>query len=172
MTGTEKYLQQAAALLLLALTAACAFLLLSSGSDVYSGITDRDDGILDRRTADAYLTARLRAYDAAGSIGVLDADLEPSDTGPVLALYETLDGREYRTLMFVRDGTLQELFSPVDAMMGLEGGDPVLDMDGASFAIDGDTLEINIGPNGGPYRTVSFQPRSTDAFKTERRTSP
>lgn len=133
MDNKDHGLSSAATLLLLAVFAACSVLTLLRGADIYSGLQARDEAVLDARTAEAYIAARIRSCDGAGSIEVLSEGLEPAVVGPVLALNEDYGGREFATYLYVSDGELCELFAPADAGLDLSDGDPVLAVPELSF---------------------------------------
>lgn len=140
----DRDMTPAASLLLLAVFAVCSVLVLLSGARVYSGIQARDAAAMDVRTAQAYLTARVRANDVAGAIQVADENLKPADAGPVLAITEEYGGRTFLTALYVLDGKLYELFAPADAGLGLEDGTPVLDLDDMSVALAGNVLTFSV----------------------------
>lgn len=155
-------LQSVAALLLLAVFASCAVTVLISGADIYDRIHTRDQTALDMRTAEAYITARIRSYDTADAIQILDITLQPVSSGPILELKETVDGRNYHTLLYTRDNQLMELYSPTDAGLGLSDGEPVLNLDYISFQTDQDALIVSI-TSGPASRDIRIQPRSQEA---------
>ena len=152
-------LQSAAALLLLAVFAVCAVKLLVSGAGIYSGIADRDRSVLDLRTAEEYVLARIRSCDETGAVRILDASLSPAGTGPVLELREAYGDRAFHTLLYYSEGRLMELFCPEDAGLSLSDGDPVLEIGGISFAADGDAIRIVLEA-GGRTRTFVCMPRA------------
>ncbi len=146
----DKSLTPTAALLLLAVFAACSVMTLLDGAQVYSGIQERDAGVLDIRTEEAYVTARIRSCDSAGAIEVLGADMSPAAEGPILAMHEDYGGRDFVTLLYVLDGQLRELFMPADAGLDLSDGDPVLGSDGLSFGWTSDGL-LRVRAHGREY---------------------
>lgn len=149
----ENKLTAASALMLLAVFAACSVMVLLSGADVYAGIQARDEAAIGTRTAQAYVTARIRSYDETGRIRIVP---EEGGAGNTLAMEETYDGRSFTTLLYVHDGTLRELFMPSDAGLGPEDGEPVLDLDYIRFSDAGDgTLRVSI-----PGREFSVRPRT------------
>lgn len=152
----ENKLSTVSALMLLAVFAACSVMVLLSGADVYAGIQARDEDAIATRTAQAYVTARIRSYDGAGAIRIIPGEGDAERTGGTLAMEETINDRSFTTLLYVRDGMLCELFMPSDAGLGPEDGEPVLDLDCILFSDAGDgTLRVSI-----PGREFSVRPRT------------
>jgi len=154
-------LSTVSSLILLAVFAICSVMVLVSGADIYSGIQARDERASDTRTAQAYITARIRSYDAENGI-----ELVPDETGTYtsLMLHETFNGRDFVTWLYVRDGKLCELFMPADAGLGQEDGDPVLPLDHILFTPDSGTIRVSI-----PEREFTVRPRTG---LTERKSTP
>ncbi len=115
-------------LLFCAFTMAAAMALLS-GAGAYQSMHDHMEHQYRERTGPAYLEAKIHHYDKAGAV-----QLEPFADSTALALYEQVDDRQYKTLIYYYDGYLRELFFEDGLQLQPEDGQPVLMMQDLSFA--------------------------------------
>ena len=92
-------------LALFCLFAAAVLMVLLSGANAYQQIAGNMESQYAERTCLAYLDAKVRHYDEAGTVAV-----ETFDNRDALALYEEFDGVRYKTLIYYADGYVRELF--------------------------------------------------------------
>lgn len=88
----------------------CAFALtvlltLLSGAGAYQSVQENMESQFTERTGLAYLEAKLHHYDSAGAV-----QIEPFGDTMALALYEEIEGVQYKTLIYHHEGFIKELF--------------------------------------------------------------
>lgn len=99
-----------------------------AGANLYENTvsqTSRDYSIF---TPLAYLEQKIQGYDTSGGISVMR-----EDTQDILCLHETIDGNNYTTYIYTRDGKLMELFLK-------DGGTP--DFQSGTSLMDSATLRL------------------------------
>lgn len=92
-------------LMLFCVFTAAILTVLLAGANAYQAIADKMEEQYAERTCLSYLDAKIRHYD---EIGMVDTEVF-GDTN-ALALYEELDGIQYKTLVYYANGYVWELF--------------------------------------------------------------
>ncbi|MCH5324392.1 MAG: DUF4860 domain-containing protein [Eubacterium sp.] len=108
---------------LLTVTVACAHIYRDSGER----ISER----FDSSTAITMVVQKIRAYDHAGGIELIE-----TDSGNALRLNEEIDGTAYSTYIYYRAGGIYELFNAADTEFVPENGILVIEAD--AFKIEQD----------------------------------
>lgn len=126
---TGRILNTVFVLLLFCVFTMTVVMALLSGAGAYQSIHRNMESQYTERTGPAYLEAKLHHYDKAGAV-----KLESFAGSTVLALYEQVDGREYKTLIYHHDGYIRELFFEDGLHLQPEDGQPVLMMQNILFA--------------------------------------
>ncbi|MBO5430295.1 MAG: DUF4860 domain-containing protein [Peptococcaceae bacterium] len=98
------------------------------GADAYQSIHQHMEAQYDERTGPAYLEAKVHHYDKAGAV-----QLEQFAGSTALALYEEIDGKVYKTLIYYYDGYIRELFFEDELAFQAEDGQRVLLAQDLSF---------------------------------------
>lgn len=93
-----------AALMLTCVFGATLLLSLAAGASVYRRVADRTSQNAQDRVSLSYITAKLRASDAAGL-----AEAGNYGEGGALFLYEEIEGYTYETILYIYDGNLMEM---------------------------------------------------------------
>ena len=93
------------ALILFGVFAVSVLFVLFAGAGAYQDIAEKMKHQYEDRTCLSYLDAKVRHYDQAGMVTV-----EKLGEYEALALYETIEGRSYKTLIYCYDGYVRELF--------------------------------------------------------------
>ena len=146
----------AVALLIAALVLGTALLLsLAAGAGVYRRIQDRGEQDGTQRLGLGYLTAKLRAHDAAGSV-------EPGRFGSSDALFlrQDMDGAEYETVLYVHEGFLKELFRLRGRELGPEDGQEITEARELRVFQEGDLLVLRYTDAAGLTETTNIYVRS------------
>ena len=98
-----------ALLLLFSVFALCLLLLLLTGAEIYRDINSMAEQAHSRRTADRYISTRVRQADSAERLSI-----ESFDGCQALCISEDIDGQSYLTRIYCFDGGIRELFSEAD----------------------------------------------------------
>jgi hypothetical protein len=109
------------ALALFCVFAASVLLVLMSGANAYRRIADGLAQHYEERTCLSYIAAKLRHFDTEGAVS-----LTSFGDGDALLLTQTIEGREYGTLIYTHEGTVMELFTELPLAFGPEAGCVVL----------------------------------------------
>lgn len=107
--------------------ASAMIMLVYMGTAVYRSVTQQMEQHYATRTAQAYITEKIRQNDKSGSIFA-----EQVDGHQVLTFLESVDGRDYVTYIYEDEGKLKELFTRKDSEISLSGGTEILDLQGFS----------------------------------------
>ena len=121
---------------LLFLFAMGALMLIALGSSIYKrSVTTLTDNY-DRRTAYAYITEKLRQYDAEGNINT-----DIFNKSGALRIDTTIGTVDYVTYLYQYEGSLMELFSRADVENLLpESGQRIMDINDLVITPKGDGL--------------------------------
>ena len=117
--------------LLFLLFTACALLLIISGSKVYQNSLSHMEENFSSRTAIAYVTEKLRAYDTRGAIS-----LTTVEEIPALCLRETTEEGEFSTYLYYYEGALRELFLRSSSAPSAQLGTAIVSLQSFSFTIE------------------------------------
>ena len=90
---------------------------------VYRSTVQRSARNDDARTSVLYVTEKLRRHDGAGSVEILPADGTDSE---ILVLSEEIDGKAYRTCLYLADGELREFYADADVAFSAAAGTAVM----------------------------------------------
>lgn len=96
-------------------------LLVIIGANVYKKTVDNMTINYNTRTAYAYLTEKIRQNDQEGAI-----EIGTFEGNPAVILTEEIDDTLYRTYLYLYDGSIRELFSPVDIDMDPDAGQIIM----------------------------------------------
>lgn len=144
-------------LLLFCVFALAVLMTLLSGAGAYQSLNENMEQQYTERTGLAYLEAKLRHYDENGAV-----QLESFADTTALALYEQVDGTQYKTLIYHHDGYIRELFFEDGLQFHPEDGQCVLEAQQITFqwkrqnllqvacvAADGSAAELLVYLHGG-----------------------
>lgn len=117
--------RQSGAGVLASLTLTCVFgatLLLSllTGAGVYRRVEGRVEENAQERVGMGYLITKIHAYDQEGMVRIGSF----GDGGAVF-LYEEMDGKFYKTILYIHGGELMELFCPEEVELAPEFGESI-----------------------------------------------
>lgn len=132
-----------------ALYAGMMIALVYMGAQVYQSVIAGMRNHDATRTAQAYIVEKVRQSDTAGSIRA-----EKIQGTDVLVLKQSVEGREYATYIYTREGMLKELFTRADREVTLSDGTGILEL--SDFSIEekeGGLLKGAITDNRGFTRT-------------------
>ncbi len=139
------------ALLLFAVFAVGVLSVLTTGAGVYRRLVERDDSAYTGRTAERYLSAKVRQAPAGGAVS-----LEELDGCQALTIREELAGEVYLTQIYCHDGHLRELFHMEGSGLGAGDGEIILPM----AALEGDEenglLRVRVTGTDGEERELFF----------------
>ncbi len=108
-------------LLLFAIIVLSLLFLVTEGTGLYSAVVDSQTNNRQTRAALSYLTARVRAADAAGAVSI--------GTGPegdALLLRERAGGEVYETRIYLYDGALREEYALADTPLRPESAERIV----------------------------------------------
>lgn len=131
MQKAHKILTYAAAVLLLVAFGICLAGVMVGGAQASRDMqADLDEGFA-RRTAAAYITARLQRADmrdgiAVGEIGGI----------PALILRERVEGEEFVTCLYAHAGYLTELYAPAGAKLSPSAGEAIVPLEAFTPSLD------------------------------------
>lgn len=135
-------------LLLFAVMAACTVLTLVSSARLYANTVESDAALIASRTAVQFLETKIRNADRQGSVHVHGMDGTPSKTGPVLSLSETTEDTDFRTDLYVYDGSLYEIFTIAGIEIDPECGEEIMDLQDAYFEKTPNGIVIHVTSDG------------------------
>lgn len=98
------------------------------GSRIYQKVLASMEANGDIRTAEAYITQKVRQAQTTGAISVTSFDGRSA-----LSLREDYGDEAYLTYLYENDGELCELFCAEDAALTAEAGSVILPLDSLSF---------------------------------------
>lgn len=122
----------------------CALFTVLIGSRVYENITARSEWSYTGNTALSYIANKVRQGDRSGLVDVVDVD-----NTPVLELRQDIDGTEYVTWIYWKDGSIRELFTDAGSGLGLEDGLEIMACSGLELSKKGRRLHIQTLGKGG-----------------------
>lgn len=156
MTHMKKnHLGSVLVLLVFAVFVVSILLVLLTGADVVQKLNDRDQRSYDHRTVYQYLTTRIRQADQKGMISVRE-----TDEGSVLVLSEIIEDEPYETLVYCREGYLNELFIEAGLEMELEFGESILPLRQLQCTDFGDRIHISFTMTDGQEQQMMIALRS------------
>ncbi len=144
MAPKKHWIGTLAALIVGLLFAQCLLLTVLFGARSYRTVTASADHTYTRRVALSYLTQRVRAYEGQGTISA--GEFQDLDA---LYCYETADGMDYQTILYVYDGWLRELYTAAGDEFAPEEGIQLIEMQTMSLSHDGELLHVTLTDNNG-----------------------
>ena len=148
---------------LLFLFAISALMLIALGSSIYRRSTRIMQENYDSRTAYAYITEKLRQYDAGGNISSSVFDGQTA-----IRIDSIIEDTAYVTYLYEYDGALMELFTRADAgKIPPEQGQKIMEIADFQVVPRGDgILEISIELNDEETITFVTAQRSSEGKKS------
>lgn len=117
-----------AVVLLLTVFALSLLFLIFAGANIYRRTSSRTEENFTVRTAFSYLSNQIKQHDTSGAVRTGEFG-----GSSALFLYETVDGRNYQTIIYCYEESLRELFVPSDTVLEPDSGLEVLSLDGLNF---------------------------------------
>lgn len=124
---------------LLLIFALFALSLAGFGSVVYRKGTDNFKSNYSSRTAQSYLTEKIRQHNAAGSISLSDVEGTPA-----LVLSEQISGEDFLTYIYYYQDALREIMVRKETVPALLMGDPVVELSSFDVSLDGSVLKLTV----------------------------
>ncbi len=117
----------------------CALFTVLIGGKVYENINNRIQENYSGQVVLNYVANKVRQGDQAGSVTVKTIE----DT-PVLELGQEMNGRNYVTWIYYRDGAVRELFTNEGSGLGLKDGLTIMECQGLTFTQKASVLEVQV----------------------------
>lgn len=152
-----------AALVLLAVFAAGMLSVLLTGAGVYERLTRTGAATTGSRTCTQYLSTKVRQAAAPGSVSLSDFN-----GCPALQIRDTIDGTDYLTRIYCRDGWLMELFTAADADLTPEDGEKVLPAQALTGTLEQGLLELEVVDESGTLHTLLLSLRGEREGRDEK----
>lgn len=119
------------------------------GAQVYQSVTAQMNNHYATRTAQAYISEKVRQNDRAGCISVTQLDGHDA-----LAFYQSVEDSDYVTYIYSYEGSLMELFTRADREVSAGSGTEILKLPELSIEEREDGfLEVFITDNAGFTRS-------------------
>lgn len=128
-----------AAALLLCLFAGLILASLLSGAGAYRRVAARGGETPDSRSALQYVATKLRQAPSEESVS-----LRPFGEGDCLCIAEEIEGAEYITRVYCRNGRIMELFAPAEIEFSPEDGEKIAEADALEFSLENGLLLVKI----------------------------
>lgn len=131
-------------LVLFAVFVVMALYVTSSGALAYKNAAAQMDERFDRQTCVSYITAKIRANNEEGKIGI-------GEFGgvPALCIYENAGESEYVTYIYQYDGAVRELFCSAQITLEPSAGAALTDAGALDFSKDGNLYRIKLTDTDG-----------------------
>ena len=155
VASRSKLVNAAGTVVLIALFAISALVLLGAGMQVYQNVVLAANENFELRTSLSYVATKIRQYDVAGCVDVVDYD--GMDT---LVLSEEFDGDIYNTLIYYKNGYLCELTELEGYEPDFEFGFETMEIDDFSVAKDGNNISLSAANASGDRETLTIALRS------------
>lgn len=117
----------------------CALFTVLIGGKVYENINSRIQENDSGQVVLNYVANKVRQGDQAGSVAVKTIE----DT-QVLELAQEMNGRNYVTWIYYRDGAVRELFTNEGSGLGLKDGLEIMECRGLTFTQEASVLEVQV----------------------------
>lgn len=121
----------------------CALFTVLIGGRVYENINSRIEENYSVQVVLNYVANKVRQSDVADSVAVREIE-----GTPVLELSREINGNQYLTWIYCRDGMVRELFTRADSGLGLADGLEIIECDGLTFRQNGPLLEVETAGTG------------------------
>lgn len=139
-------------LLLCCIFVFCLLSVLLTGTEVYKSVSSLSQDGYDGRTCLAYIEAKLRSADGAGSLRVGDFDGHSA-----VFITEVYDDTEYTTTIYYYEDQVYELFTLSDVELGPEAGEPIIEAESLSFSHENGVITVTCGD-----KNIFYSPRSRE----------
>ena len=113
----------------------CALFAVLIGGKVYENINARTESTYRGDVALSYIANKVRQGDADGMVGLTEM--------------EGINGSEYVTYIYYRDGKLWELFTDTESGLGVNDGYEILECDEVVMSMDGGLFSASTSGDGG-----------------------
>ncbi|MGL5437148.1 MAG: DUF4860 domain-containing protein [Lachnospiraceae bacterium] len=130
----------------------CALFTVLIGGKVYENISSRMENNYAGSVSLNYIANKVRQGDEAGQI--LVRQIDGTD---VLELGQDIDGVEFVTWIYCRDGYICELFTDTKSGLGLADGLEIIECDGLNLAMDRRILTVETTGEGGSKLLLSVR---------------
>lgn len=108
--------------------AASVLLVLMLGANAYKSMVEKSGAEYDRHTGLSYIWTKVKNTDAAGKVYI-----DEFHDMPVLCLEEEYDTETFRTIIYLYDGWVRELFSEEGLEFPPEAGITILEAESLAF---------------------------------------
>ena len=122
----------------------CALFAVLIGGKVYENINARTESTYRGDVALSYIANKVRQGDADGMVGLTEME-----GITVLQLKQEINGSEYVTYIYYRDGKLWELFTDTESGLGVNDGYEILECDEVVMSMDGGLFSASTSGDGG-----------------------
>lgn len=139
-------------LLLFLLFVLCALFTVLLGGKVYENMSVRMEQQFTGSVALQYVANKVRQSDVAGQVSVREIE-----GVPVLELAQEIDGYNYLTWIYCRDGAICELFAGEDSGLGLADGIAIIECSGWKLLQEGRLLTVETTDEGGGRLLLSLR---------------
>ncbi len=144
-----------APLLLFTVFSFCVVAVIMMGVQIYRTHTSRDRSSFDHRTAEQYITTRIRQSDTQGACFIGDFNSTEGDaSGDTFFFCETFGEDTYYTRIYCHNGYLYELFTPASCDFSKEDGEKILEMKSLTFHESNGGISANLVFSDGTERTL------------------
>ncbi len=126
-------------LLLLFVFVLSAMFLVLIGSQVYDNIQQQNRSSFYSDTASNYIANKIRQFDSIDSIQIREENGQE-----LLVLTSQHNNQTFETWIYVKNGFLMELYTPINSGLTLEDGLPLLPCHSLSFSLDTKTHLLTI----------------------------
>ncbi|MCR5690673.1 MAG: DUF4860 domain-containing protein [Eubacterium sp.] len=148
-------------LLLFLIFAIAVVTVLALGANNYQSLIERDDATYNRQILTAYLSARIRNNDQAGSLAVGGFQkAEVADDIETLHLYEEGENGIYDTRIYFYNGNICELTTLKDLELEYNAGTPIMEASSLGFEMEEDLIRIQACDLEGNASEVAIALRS------------
>lgn len=119
-------------MVIFAVFAFSVLMVLTLGAGVYRNINDMTHEQENERMALSYVRTKVRNSDNAGAVGLVSFDGRQA-----LRISENIGGTEYKTVIYVYDGWLCEIFTEASMTFSPQDGMPVVQVGDLQFSEPG-----------------------------------
>lgn len=141
--------------LLFGVFALCSLMVILLGARLYNISSERMEDNSAARIGLSYISNKVRQQDYADSI-----EIERLGYVDALCLYQTINGEEYRTLIYWEDGYIRELFARTGLDIDLAAGLEIQPADWLSFKETDGGITVTLEYNAGKTASIFLAPRS------------
>ena len=142
---------------LLGLFAALSLIIVIMSAKAYKTISGNADVNNAIRTTLSYVAGKVRAYDSVDSVSV-----ENTKEGNMLVLSEWIDGKEYETYIYFRDGMIREYFTRANRSWNPDLGDALVEAAGLDFSLYDRLLVVTVTDQKGAEHSLRLYLQSDD----------